>query len=197
LQLVAQGILGAELAANTTSPLAATAKRILGTTGEFLILLATAISTLGYVAGDMLATPRSIYALGRDKLLPSVFGAIHEKQRTPHVAIFSYAAISAGFAITGSFNALLVLSVLATLIVYLICCLATIKLQRMDVRAEGAIPFSVPGGPVIPIISSVIVIWLMTSSTRQEFIAMGAMLLVETLVYLFIRAKRVPVPTVS
>jgi len=197
VQIVALGVLGDALAANATSPLAATARQMLGATGETLVLIATAISTLGYVAGDMLAAPRGIYALGRDGLLPKVTGAIHQKFRTPHVAIVIHAVLCAGFAVSGSFNALIVLATLAALIVYFICCLATIQLRRRDIRAEGAIPFNVPGGSVIPVIAAIIVVWLMTSSTRQEFIAMGAMLAVETIIYFVMRSRRAVVPAAS
>lgn len=197
IQFVAQGVLGAELATNTTAPLAATAKRVLGNGGQMLVLLGTAVSTFGYVAGDMLASPRGIYALGRDKLLPSAIGAVSERYRTPHVAIIVHAFLCAGFAVTGTFAALIVLATLATLIVYLICCAATIKLQRMDVRADGAIPFRMPAGPVIPVIAMIVVVWLMTASTRQEFVALGAMLIVETMLYLLMRARRAPIPTAS
>lgn len=197
IQLVAQGVLGPELATNTKAPLAETARRVLGSGGQLLVLVGAAVSTFGYVAGDMLAAPRGIYALGRDGLLPEVIGSVHGRYRTPHVAILIHAVLCAAFAVSGSFTALVVLAVLATLIVYLICCLATIQLQRKNIRAEGAVPFSVPGGPVIPILASAIVIWLMTASTRQEFIAMGVMLIVETLIYLLMRARRSPLLTAT
>ncbi|HEY4953917.1 MAG TPA: amino acid permease, partial [Gemmatimonadaceae bacterium] len=58
IQVVTQGILGAALATNTKAPLAAAAKVVLGRGGELLVLTGAAISTLGYVAGDMLAAPR-------------------------------------------------------------------------------------------------------------------------------------------
>ena len=195
LQIVAQGVLGPELATNTQAPLAETAKRVLGSGGQMLVILGTAISTFGYVAGDMLAAPRGIYALGRDRLLPAAIGSVHQRYRTPHVAILIHAALSLGFALTGTFENLAVLAVIATLIVYLICCLATIQLQRRNIHDEGAIPFKVPGGPVIPIIASAIVVWLMTASTRQEVVAMGAMLVAETLVFLAMRARRSGSPT--
>ncbi len=197
IQVVAQGVLGPELATNPKAPLAETAKRVLGSGGQTLILIGMAISTLGYVAGDMLFAPRSIYALGRDRLLPEVIGSVHAKYRTPHVAILIHATLCLALALTGSFEKLAVLAVIATLIVYLICCLATIQLQRRDIRTDGAIPFKVAGGPVIPIIASGIVIWLMTASTRQEFIAMAAMLLVETLLFLLMRARRAPDSTTA
>lgn len=193
IQFVSQGVLGADLATSTKAPLAETAKRVMGSGGAMLVLIGTAISTFGYVAGDMLAAPRCLYALGRDRQLPPVIGTVGEKYHTPHVAIVIHAVLCATLAVTGSFMGLMILATLATLIVYLICCLATIQLRRLNISADGAIPFKVPGGPVIPIIASLVVIWLMTSSTRQEFIALGVMLAIETLLYFVMRTQRVAV----
>lgn len=190
LQIVTQGILGVELATNTKAPLAAAAKVVLGRGGELLVLLGASISTFGYVAGDMLAAPRMPYALGRDALLPRFLGVVHERYRTPYVAIGLHAALCALLALTGTFASLAVLVVLLTLLVYLACCLATIQLQRRDVRADGAVPFKVPGGPVIPILASAIIIWLMSSSTRQEFMALAVMLAVSTVVFFVMRLQR-------
>jgi len=192
IQIVAQGVLGAALATNTEAPLAEVAKRVLGSGGQMLVLLGAAISTLGYVAGDMLAAPRGIYALGRDRLLPTAIGSVHPRYKTPHVAIVIHAALCLAFALSGSFERLAVLAVIATLIVYLICCLAAIQLQRRDIRAEGAVPFRLPGGPVIPLTASAIVVWLMTASTRQEVLAIGAMLVAQTILYFWIRAIKGP-----
>lgn len=194
IQIVAQGVLGAELATNTKAPLAETAKRVLGSGGQMLVLLGTAISTFGYVAGDMLAAPRGIYALGRDRLLPAAIGSVHPRYRTPQVAILIQAVLCLGFALSGSFERLVVLSVIPILIVYLICCLAAIQLRRRDIRDGGTVPFKVPGGPVIPLIASAIVVWLMTASTKQEVLAMGAMLVAETVLFLLMRARRAREP---
>jgi amino acid transporter len=197
IQVVSQGILGPELATNTKAPLAEAAGRVLGSGGKLLILIGAAISTFGYVAGDILASPRGLYALGRDGLLPGFIGSIHTRFRTPHVAIIVHAVCCAVFAISGSFESLVVISVLSTLIVYLICCLATIQLQRMNVRVEGSLPFRVPGGPVIPVLATAMILWLMSSSTKQEFIALAIFVAVLTVLYFAMRAKRVPLPTAS
>jgi amino acid transporter len=93
--------------------------------------------------------------------------------------------------LTGSFASLAVLSVLATLIVYLTCCLATIQLRRKNIRTEGAVPFNVPGGPVIPVLASAMVLWLMSSSTQQEFLAIGIMLVVLTAIFFAMRMTRI------
>ena len=190
IQVVTQGILGAELATNTKAPLAAAAKVVLGRGGELLVVAGAAISTLGYVAGDMLAAPRMLFALGRDSLLPGPTASVHERYRTPHVAIVIHALFCAVLAITGTFEALAVLVVLLTLLVYLSACLASIQLQRRNVRADEAVPFTIPGGPIVPILASAIIIWLMSNSTRQEALALAAMMVVSTLVYLLMRARR-------
>jgi len=194
LQIVTQGILGAELATNTKSPLASAAKVVLGRGGELLVLLGAAISTFGYVAGDMLAGPRMPYALARDGLLPRFLGLVHDRYRTPYVAIALHAAVCAVLALTGTFASLAVFVVLLTLLVYLVCCLATIQLQRRDVRADGAVPFKVPGGPVVPILASAIIVWLMSSSSLQEFMALAALLGIFTAVFFVMRLQRSPAP---
>jgi basic amino acid/polyamine antiporter, APA family len=197
IQVVSQGILGAELSTYAKAPLAEAMGRVLGPTGTLLILVGAAVSTFGFVAGDMLASPRGLFAVSREGLLPAVVGNIHERYRTPHVAIWIHAIAAAALAISGSFASLVALSVLSTLIVYLICCVATIQLRRKNIRTEGAIPFSVPGGPVIPVLASGMIIWLMTSSTRQEFVAMAIQVAVLTVIFLIMRVRRVPLPTAS
>ncbi len=187
IQMVAQGILGASLATNTAAPLAAAARVSIGRAGELLVIAGTAISTFGYVAGDMLAAPRTIYALARDGLLPAQIATVHPIRRTPTVAIVIHAIACCAFAITGSFEGLLVLATLATLLVYLACCFAAFELRRRDIRTGEGTPFRIPGGPVVPIIASAVVIWLMSSATRAEFIALGWMVIVSTLLFVVMR----------
>jgi amino acid transporter len=197
IQLVSQGILGGELSANAKAPLAEALGRVLGPVGKLIILVGAAVSTFGFVAGDMLASPRGLFALGRNGLLPAVVGKVHDRFRTPHVAIIVHGVAAAAFAISGSFASLVALSVLSALVVYLICCLATIQLQRKDIRIDGAIPFSVPGGPVIPLLATGIIVWLMSSATRQEFIAISVLLAVLTAIFFVMRVRRAPLATAS
>jgi amino acid transporter len=152
---------------------------------------------LGYIVGDVLAAPRILFALGRDRILPSSLAAIHSVHKTPHVAIAVYSAICLLLAVTSTFETLLVLAVLSALIVYFVCCLAAIVLQQKDVRMEGAEPLVLPGGPVIPLIAAAIIVWLTTSSTQKEFISIGIMLIVEVVLYMLLRLRPAPVPNPS
>jgi amino acid transporter len=189
VQLAAQGILGPELAREQSAPLAAAASRALGSGGRAFILAGATVSTLGYLSGNMLAAPRLLFAFARDGLLPARLGAVHERFRTPYVAIAAHAALGCAFALTGSFRALAVLSVVSGLLIYLACCLATLELRRRGVRADGA-PFRTPGGPAVPVLACLVVLWLLSSATRAEFIAVAEVLGVASVLYLLRRWRR-------
>jgi amino acid transporter len=197
LQIVSQGVLGPALASITDAPLGAVAERALGGPGRTLILVAAIVSTLGYVSGDMLATPRLLFAFARDGLLPARFGAVHARFRTPYVAIIAYAAAACVLAVSGSFRVLAVLSAVGILLVDLACCLAVLALRRDDARAvgesrngeSGSAPFRVPGGPVVPLLASAVVVWLLTSARAVEFLAAAAVLVVAALLY-WLRPRR-------
>lgn len=183
LQIVSQGVLGPALAITTDAPLGAVAERALGNSGRTLILIAAILSTLGYVSGDMLASPRLLYAFARDGLLPARVGAVHARFRTPHIAIIVYAALSCAVALSGSFRVLAVLSAVGILLVDLACCAAVLELRRRDVQAEGA-PFRVAGGPLIPLLACGVVIWLLTSARTAEFLAAAGVVVIASLIYL-------------
>lgn len=183
LQVVSQGVLGPGLATATDAPLGAVAEHALGGPGRAMILLAAIVSTLGYVSGDMLASPRLLFAFARDGLLPARLRAVHPRFRTPHIAIMVYAALSCAVALTGSFRALAVLSAVGILLVDLACCVSVLELRRRDVRAEGT-PFRVAGGPIVPILASAVVVWLLASARVVEYLAVAAVMVVATILYL-------------
>lgn len=193
LQVVSQGVLGPSLATATDAPLGAVAARALGGPGRTMILLAAIVSTLGYVSGDMLASPRLLFAFGRDGLLPARLGAVHPRFRTPHVAIIVYAALSCAVALSGSFRALAVLSAVGILLVDLACCVSVLELRRRDVRAEGT-PFKVPGGPIVPILASAVVVWLLSSARAVEYLAVAGVLIVSAVLYLLRPRRLSPTP---
>jgi APA family basic amino acid/polyamine antiporter len=182
LQVTAQGVLGDRLAAETRAPLAAAAQQIVGSGGKLLLLFAGIVSMLGYLSTDALATPRMLYAFGRDDIGPSRLSAVHPRFRTPYVAIIANQAISALLAVTGSFRSLLILANLGALIVYFGVALASIELARRDVRADGP-PFQLPGGPIIPVLACLVVIWLASNAALADAIAAGAMVVAAVLAF--------------
>jgi APA family basic amino acid/polyamine antiporter len=183
VQGVAQGLLGPSLSTYTAAPLAEAAAHVLGPAGRRLILAGATISMFGYVSGDMLASPRALYALGRDGLLPSVLGRVHSRFHTPHVAVVIYAALVGALAVSSTFTTLAVLSNVAALTLYLLCVAASYELARRDIRSSGA-PFTLPGGPAIPITAAAVILWLLSQATRREFAIEGGVLAAAAFFYI-------------
>lgn len=173
LQFVAQGVLGGDLALDTRAPLAAAAQRIAGAPGGTLMLAAAVVSTFGYMASNVLSSPRVLYRLALDRVLPAPFAAVHDRFHTPHVAIVAHAAATCGLALIGEFGPLALVSAIATLMLYVGCAAATLELRRRDVRAGGA-PLVVPGGPVVPLLALAVCAWLLSSAKRDEWLAVAA-----------------------
>jgi amino acid transporter len=186
IQFVAQGVLGSELGKNTSTPLASVANIVLGNSGRLLVLAGAVISTFGYVLGDMLAAPRALFGMANNKTLPRVLEYVHPEFRTPRNAILIHAVLAFGLAATGSFERLIIAANLAILVMYTLCALAVIQLQRKDVRREGE-PFKLWGGPAIPIAACVFAIWLASHAEAKEFIAIGIALVVAIALYLVMR----------
>ncbi len=173
LQTVTQGVLGAALA-SSQSPLVDTARVVLGSPGAQALVLLTLVSAFGFMAGDMLGSPRVVHALAHSGQMPRVCGAEHRRFKTPAVAIALYATAVILVAASGSFRQIAVLAVAGTLVLYMICCLGVLRLRARKI-AEGEAPFVVPGGPVVPIAAAMIIGWLLSTLALKEMIATGTL----------------------
>ncbi|MBI4886474.1 MAG: APC family permease [Acidobacteria bacterium] len=183
IQLVAQGVLGSQLAGETAAPLAAAAGRFLGRAGIMLMLAGAVCSMFGYQCGDMLSTPRSLYALARDGFMPSVFARINPVHHTPSVAIWTHAALVLLLAATNTFQALAIISNVGLLLLYLLACGAAIELQRRGVHAGGA-PFAPRGAWLGPVLGTALILWILSTATLVEASVTAGVLAVATLAYL-------------
>jgi amino acid transporter len=63
---------------------------------------------------------------------------------------------------------LAVLSNVAVLLMYLICCAACWFLVQRDVRADGARPFAFPGMKIVPALAIVAILWILGQSAVSE-----------------------------
>lgn len=186
IQLITQGILGSNISAHKDSPLAAVAGIIFGKAGITLIIIATSISMLGALGGEIISIPRILFAGARDGLMPKMFSKIHPRFVTPYIAIAFYATLGFCFAVFGGFKQLAILSSAATLMIYLGVILATFKLRRTAVKANEKM-FVVPGGLVVPILAVGVIAWLLSNLTKQEFTGLAIFISIFSLIYLLMR----------
>jgi APA family basic amino acid/polyamine antiporter len=132
----------------------------------------------------MLGTPRALFALARDGVLPARFATVHPRFHTPALAIVWYAVIAAGLAISSSFETLVVMANVSALLLYLMCVAASYELQRRDVRMAGT-PFTLRGGVLVQLCAAAGIVWLLSQATVAEFRVVGLVLAVACAYYLF------------
>jgi APA family basic amino acid/polyamine antiporter len=183
IQLVAQGTLGGErLAQNTIAPLAESAGLFLGNFGRLLLLVGATISSFGYLTSDVLNTPRTLFAFGRDGLLPKALAHVHPRFRSPDVAIVLYAALALALSLISTFEGLAVMANVAALLLYLLCSAAAWQLMRRDVRTDGT-PFRFPGAQIFPFIAIALITWMLAHATMKEVEVLGIVLAVGSVLY--------------
>lgn len=175
LQIVSQGVLGDELANTTKAPLVAVATEVFGEWGGKMLIAGAVISIYSTLSGDMLGTPRVIFASAQDDNLPKILCKVHPKYKTPYVAIIFIATIVAVFALSGSFKTLAMVATGSILLVYLAVSVSVLRFRQRDGMPKKG-EYTVPFGPVIPILSSLFVVGLLLQIPFEEVKTIGALL---------------------
>jgi amino acid transporter len=199
--VVATGVLP-DVAA-TRTPLADGAAIFLGAWGAAMISIGSVVSMTGNNMGQLLNGSRTIFALAENGDLPRWFGKVHAGYRTPANAILFGAAVALILALTGSFVQLAAVSAIARLVMYLAVCLSTLVLRKRDreiaaqvgahfsdpLQKVGLPQFTVPGGPVIPILASIVALGILAGATRPQLIS-GVAALAAGAVLFFLAPRR-------
>jgi basic amino acid/polyamine antiporter, APA family len=188
IQVVAQGTLGVDLANHADAPLAESAAKFLGNVGRTILIAGATISAFGFVTSDILSSPRMIFAFGRDGALPEFFAHVHPRYRSPDVAIVTYAALAFILSVSGTFEQLAVLSNVAVLLMYLLCCAGCWVLIAKDFREAGDQPLTFPGMKVVPGLAIIAIIWILAHATGFEFLVTGIVLAAASAFY-FVRMQ--------
>jgi amino acid transporter len=187
IQIVTQGILGERLGASTV-PLAEAAG-VIWTPALGLLLITAGVSMAGFMMGNLLASSRLLYALGRDGYLPTAYARVTSVYRVPLLAIVTHGAIGFGLAVVGNFEALALISGGANCLIYLGVSLATGVAQKRDLRCGGT-PFVLPGGMTVPLIASLAMLAILMTLTRAEWIAIVLALSALVALYFILRQLR-------
>jgi len=189
IQFVAQSVLGAALASSKAPLVDASAQ--IHPVLRVLMLAGAALSMFGYLSSDILGSPRQLFALARDGLLPHALGRVHPRSHAPHIAILTYATLAIVLALTGTFAELAVLSTLAMAPIYIVGCMAAWVLARRGVALAGPpLRFRFLGTAATIGIGSTLV--LIVLGSLREIAGLATLVVVSTVVYL-IQARSSPV----
>lgn len=175
LQIVTQGVLGTQLATVKDAPLAAVAEKIMGSAGGTILLITAAVSCFGNVGGDVMNTPRVLFAGANDGLFPKFLAKVHPKFATPFFAVIIYALLILIFSLAGGFQQLAILASAAILLIYLAVILAALKLRKVKQDATDK-TFKVPGGMVIHFMAIAAILWLLSNLSKWEIFSIGIFL---------------------
>lgn len=122
----------------------------LGNTGGAIIAALIVICTLGAVNGNIMATCRITYAMGKDRIFLPWTGKAHHRFQTPGNALWLHAVWTSLFIITGSFDMLADMFVFITWIAYGAGAWGILRLRKRMPQAER--PYKIWGYPLTPLV---------------------------------------------
>jgi len=165
IQLVSVGTLPG--LGNSEKPLADAAQSFMGDFGGNLITIGAIVSIVGALNAILLVGSRLLFALSDEEQLPQTLSTIHEKYRTPTVALFVFTVISLIIAVTGSFIYAITITAIIRTVMYAMVCGALIKLRKQDKKGKEA-AYIIPHGKLFALTGILFSIWLFSSSQLVE-----------------------------
>ena len=127
---------------------------MLGKLGRIIFLIGGLFSTMSALNATVYSSSRVSFAMGRDYNLPGVFGKIHPKKRTPHMAIFISGVLIILMAILLPIEDIASATDAMFLLLFIFVNLAVVNLRKN--RPDLDRGFKVPFFPYIPILATVL-----------------------------------------
>src|SRR6056297_2965924 len=183
VQAVALGTLPS--LATTESPLAAAAGQFAGPAALLLLSLGAVVSIFGNLGNTTLIGPRYAFALAYDGYGPRWLANVHPHFHTPANAIVLLTAVALVLALSGSFVALAMLSVIARLATYIGTCSALLVLRRRYADAPGAL--HLPGDALLPIAGLALSLCFVAATSLNNLLAAAVALVAGAVIYRYRR----------
>ena len=135
-----------------TSSLVATDAMVIaaGNTGAAIVAAMIVICTFGAINGNVMATTRITYAMGKDKVFAAWAGKEHKRFQTPGNALWLHGIWTSMFIITGSFDMLANMFVFITWIAYGLGAVGIFMLRKKMPDKER--PYKIWGHPFVTLL---------------------------------------------
>jgi len=156
--------------ADSSRPLADAADAFIGPVGGALMAATALVSVTGTLNGIVLAAPRLLFAMAERKQLPAPLAAVHQRFRTPAVAIIVTSCVILVVTLSGSFVTTVAIATLTRLFAFAATCAAVPVMRR---RGADTAAFRMPGGMFTVALALVLIAWLVLSSSMREAISVA------------------------
>lgn len=130
------------------------------------VVIGALISTLGFVSGSALGTPRFLHATAEDGHLPGRLAAVHPRFASPHWAVVVTAVVTVALVLVLDYRDLIGISNVAVAVQYLATSLAVPALRRSGGRA----PLHLVGGWLLPLAGAAVSVWIFTAASSVELV---------------------------
>lgn len=185
-------VLNWEELGNSVAPLANIADKTLGSTGNTLLSAIALFATSNTVLISLIAGSRIFYGIAKEGSLPAIFGKIHQKTKTPWVAIIVIMLVSMGFALVGDIVLIANITVFAVVITFASINLAVIVLRytESNLIRPFRVPLNIRNFPILPLIGFIISVY-MAFQFQLEVILVGlGIIAVGAIIYIVYTKKR-------
>jgi len=177
--------------ANSSSPIADIAGKVLGSDGYIILSLIALFATTNTVLIMAVAGSRILYGITDGGSFPRFFSRIHNKTKTPWVAIITCTAISIAFAFSGDIATIASITVFTIVIVFVAVNFSVIwlRLKEKEPHTGFRTPISIRKVPVLPVlgvITSIIGISLIDSNAAL----LGLLVAIIGVAYYFVYGKK-------
>jgi len=170
----------------TNLPLSAAAHVFGGSSMATIVSVGALLSTIGYFAANMIATPRITFAFAEQGDFPRWFAAVHRRYQTPYISIVTFAVLVWALSLMGTFRWNAALSATSHLFVYGMSCAALPMLRKKFPGQEG---FHLPGGVVFAVLGIAFALVLVSRMGVAELIVLAITALVSFLNWLVVRGN--------
>ncbi|MBI2076607.1 MAG: amino acid permease [Candidatus Aenigmarchaeota archaeon] len=178
LPVISLGVVDWRTLGSNPASLTLVAETIFGTAGGRIFSVLIFVLIMGSAASWMVASPRLLYAMARDKVLVPRFAKIHSKYRTPHNAIFFQTIIISLVTIIGfaDYVTLLTLILPLEMLMYSVMLVVIIKMRMNNIRSGYKSIFGLHGALGVIVLNAFLVyVWIQQPGALSIF-AMSVML---------------------
>lgn len=177
------------------APLAYAVSTVLGSDGFTLLSYVALFATANTVLISLIVASRMIYGMANDAAFPTVFSKVHEKTKTPWIAILIMLFLSMFFILLENIDFVANLTSLGVFFTFALVNLSVIWLRykKQDFNRPFKTPLNIGKFPVIPFLGLLSCL-LMVSQFNLNVLFLGSVVLGLGVIFFFVYKKLLKAP---